>query len=91
VPAYLKAEAGVVATYESRTNARATLLPVGLGARGDQFTLIYQDTFERIVMHNEDIQTVLKAETGQLQALLNAATAPCWAPDPPSGGPCQIS
>jgi multiple sugar transport system substrate-binding protein len=54
-----------------------------LSANGDKFMLTYQDTFKRIILRNEDIQTVLNDEAGQLEDLLNAAKAGCWAPDPP--------
>ena len=90
VPAYLNAEAGVAARYTTAKNAVVALLPVGLGAKSDQFTLTYQDTFTRIILRNEDIQTVLNDEAGKLQALLTAANAPCWPPDAASSGPCQI-
>jgi len=90
VPPYLNAEAGVAAKYASDKNAVVALLPVGLGSTSDQFTLAYQDTFTRIVLRNEDIQTVLNDEAGKLQTLLNTAKAACWPPDPPSTGTCQI-
>jgi multiple sugar transport system substrate-binding protein len=90
VPAYLNAEAGVAAKYVSNRSSVVALLPVGLGARSDQFTLAYQDAFTRIVLRNEDIQTVLNDQAGKLQDLLNAAKASCWPPDPQSSGTCQI-
>ena len=89
-PGYLNAEAATAARYVSAKNAVVALLPVGLGSKSDQFTLVYQDTFTRIILRNEDIQTVLNDEAGKLQVLLNAAQAPCWPPDPPSTGTCQI-
>jgi multiple sugar transport system substrate-binding protein len=90
VPQYLSAEAGVAARYASDRSAVVALLPVGLGTTSDQFTLVYQDTFTRIVLRNEDIRTVLDDEAARLQALLDAAKAPCWPPDPASTGTCQI-
>jgi multiple sugar transport system substrate-binding protein len=63
---------------------------VGLGAQSDQFTLAYQDTFARIILRGEDIQTVLNDEASTLQTLLDAADAGCWPPDPASVGPCRI-
>jgi multiple sugar transport system substrate-binding protein len=90
VPPYLNAEAGVAAKYASTKNAVVALLPVGLGTTSDQFTLAYQDTFTRIILRNEDIQTVLNDEASKLQSLLNTAQAKCWPPDPASSGTCQI-
>jgi len=90
VPAYLNAEAAVAAKYAANKNAVVALLPVGLGATSDQFTLVYQDTFTRIILRNEDVQTVLGDEASKLQTLLDTAKARCWPPDPPSTGTCQI-
>jgi multiple sugar transport system substrate-binding protein len=90
VPPYLNAEAGVAAKYAASKNSVVSLLPVGLGSKGDQFTLVYQDTFTRIILRNEDIQAVLNDEAGKLQDLLNQAQAKCWPPDPASSGTCQI-
>ena len=90
VPQYLNAEANVAAKYASDKNAVVALLPVGLGSTSDQFTLVYQDTFTRIVLRNEDIQSVLDDEATKLQALLTTAKAPCWPPDPPSTATCHI-
>ena len=38
----------------------------------------------------EDINKVLDDEGQKLQDVLNAAGAPCWKPDPPSTGTCQV-
>ena len=77
--------------YQASPRPIQTHPPVGLGAEADKFTLAYQDTFRRIVLGNEDIPTVLDDEAGQLQGLLDAASAPCWVPDPSSGGAtCRV-
>jgi multiple sugar transport system substrate-binding protein len=80
-----------VDTYLADPRRIATRLPVGLGAKTDDFTMVYRDTFRRIVLRNEDIQTVLDDEAGQLQDVIDAARAPCWAPDPLSRGACKIT
>jgi multiple sugar transport system substrate-binding protein len=42
-------------------------------------------------MKNEDIQTVLNDQAKVIQGILTETKAPCWAPDPDSGGqPCQV-
>jgi hypothetical protein len=64
--------------------------PAGLGSSADDFTSVYQDTFARIILHGEDIPTVLNEEAGHLQKLLDGTHARCWSPDPSSRGPCQI-
>lgn len=83
-------EARAVNEQASSKKAIPSLLPVGLGSQGGAFNKIYQDTFHRIVLNNEPIQSVLNDEGNQLQAIMNAANAPCWAPDPPSKGPCHV-
>ncbi|RLC71157.1 MAG: carbohydrate ABC transporter substrate-binding protein, partial [Chloroflexi bacterium] len=49
-----------------------------------------RDAFTRIVIDGEDIETVLVEEAEKLQTLLNETGAPCWPPDPPSKGACQV-
>jgi len=66
------------------------LPPVGLGEQEGEFNQIYRNAFDRIVLDGEDIQTVLNEEADNLQALLDKIDAPCWRPDPPSIGACQI-
>jgi multiple sugar transport system substrate-binding protein len=85
------AEARVARLYQADRDGRETLLPEGLGSKADAVTAIYQKTFERIVLQNEDTVSVLNEETTELQRLLNDVKAPCWPPDPRSSGPCQIS
>ena len=71
-------------------DALPSLLPVGLGAQGGAFNKVFTDTFTRIVLNHESIPTVLADEGTKLQTVLNAAGAPCWKPDPPSSGTCQV-
>jgi multiple sugar transport system substrate-binding protein len=87
----LAAEAQVTAKLTSASGTVPAQLPVGLGAQGTPFDNVYNTTFERIVLRNENIQTVLDDEAAQLQQLLNQAGAPCWPPDKPSSGPCKIA
>jgi multiple sugar transport system substrate-binding protein len=90
VPGFLAAESKVASMYTGSKKSIVALVPVGLGTKSDQFTLAYQDTFTRIILRNEDIRTVLNSEATQLQQIINDAKAPCWPPDQPSTGPCQI-
>jgi multiple sugar transport system substrate-binding protein len=87
----LAAEAQVTAKLTSASGTVPAQLPVGLGAQGTPFDNVYNTTFERIVLRNENIQTVLEDEAAKLQQLLNQAGAPCWPPDKPSSGPCKIA
>lgn len=90
LPAGVALEAAAVEAQTNAPDALPALLPVGLGARGGDFNQIYRNAFDRVVLQNEDIATALAAEAANLQALLNDTGAPCWAPDPPSDGPCQV-
>jgi multiple sugar transport system substrate-binding protein len=83
-------EAEAVAAQSGASNALPSLLPVGLGAKGGEFNKVFIDTFQRIVLKNEDIQTVLDQEAQNLQRVLDETGAACWSPDPPSEGPCKV-
>ncbi len=88
-PGLLKIASGVKLQTRSK-DALPSLLPVGLGAQGGAFNKVFTDTFSRIVLNHESIPTVLADEGTKLQAVLNTAGAPCWKPDPPSSGTCQV-
>jgi multiple sugar transport system substrate-binding protein len=85
----LKMNAAVRRTQRAR-DAVESLLPVGLGAEGGNFSRVYTDTFVRIVVRGESIQSVLNDQARQLQDIMNKTGAPCWAPDPKSSGPCRV-
>lgn len=91
LPVGAQAEAEAIALMANSPDALPALLPVGLGDRGGEISQIYRDTFNRIVVGGEDIQAVLDEQSVLLQALLDETGAPCWAPDDPSDGPCQLA
>jgi len=90
LPEGVALEAAAVEAQANDPDAMPALIPVGVGERGNDINQIYRDAFDRVVINGEDIQTVLEAEAANLQALLDDTGAPCWAPDPPSDGPCQV-
>jgi multiple sugar transport system substrate-binding protein len=90
LPPHLKIEAEGVAKQAKSPDAKVALLPIGLGAKGGEFNKVQLDTFQRIVIKGEDIQKVLTEQAAILQAVMNDTKAPCWKPDPPSTGPCQV-
>jgi len=90
LPAGVAIEAGAVEAQAASADALPALLPVGLGDRGGEINEIYRNAFSRIVLNGEDIQTVLDQEGAALQTLLNETGAPCWPPDAPSEGACQL-
>ncbi len=82
--------AEAVETQGTADDALPALLPVGLGDRGGEINEIFRNAFTRIVQDGEDIQTVLDQEGATLQSLLDDTGAPCWPPDAPSEGACQL-
>ena len=90
LPQGVALEAAAVDATVKADDALPALIPVGLGARGGDINQIYRNAFDRVVINGEDVKTVLEAEAANLQALLEDTGAPCWAPDPPSDGACQV-
>jgi multiple sugar transport system substrate-binding protein len=86
----IKLEAEAVQKQASSKDALPSLLPIGLGAKGGDFNNVFLDTFQRIVVKNEDVQMVLDAQAKTLQGIMDETKAGCWAPDPPSDGPCKV-
>jgi multiple sugar transport system substrate-binding protein len=64
---------------------------VGLGDKGGEFNKVYMDSFQRIVLRNENIRAVLDAEAVNLRAVMSATSAPCWSPDAASEGACPVA
>jgi multiple sugar transport system substrate-binding protein len=79
-----------IAAQAAAANANPGLLPVGLGDLGGQFNKVYIDTFQRILLANQDVRAVLDEQAEVLKGILEQAGAPCWAPDEPSEGPCPV-
>jgi multiple sugar transport system substrate-binding protein len=91
MPASVKASAPAIAAMTGAPDALPALLPMGLGDKGGQFSQIYTDTFERIILGGQDVRTVLDEQAEVLRALMVEANAPCWAPDLASDGPCPVN
>ncbi len=79
LPAGVKLLASAVQAQANSKDALVSLLPMGLGAKGGEFNKVYMDTFQRIVIRNEDIKTVLAAQATALKAIMEETKAPCWA------------
>jgi len=90
LPEGVALEASAVETQANSPDAIPSLLPIGIGERGNEINQIYRNAFDRVVINGEDVTTVLEEEGGNLQALLTDTGAACWAPDPVSDGPCQV-
>jgi multiple sugar transport system substrate-binding protein len=90
LPQGLRAQSNAVKIMQASPKALPALLPIGLGAEGGNFSTIYRNTFTRTVTRNENIRSVLDDEGAKLQAIMTKTGAPCWRPDPPSRGACQV-
>jgi multiple sugar transport system substrate-binding protein len=90
MPPSAKALGGAITTMTSADDALPALLPVGLGELGGQFNQVYIDTFQRIVLGNQDVHQVLDDEANVLRDIMVKANAPCWLPDTASDGPCPV-
>jgi multiple sugar transport system substrate-binding protein len=86
----LRLESNAIKLQQTAKDALPSLLPVGLGDSGGDFDKAYSDTFMRIVVNHEDPSPVVNNEAATIQQIINQAGAHCWAPDPPSSGPCQV-
>src|SRR5256885_93265 len=86
----LKLDADAVAKQSSAKDAKVVPLPVGLGGQGGNFNTAILNTFQRIVVKGEDIQTVLNEQAAIINKVMTDANAKCWGPDGTSSGPCQV-
>jgi multiple sugar transport system substrate-binding protein len=85
----LQAEQDAVAAMTARDDALPSLLPVGIGDQGEAYNQVFRDAFQQIILDGGDPAEVLQALLPDLQAVFETSGAACWAPDPPSDGPCQ--
>jgi len=86
----VKLAATAIARTENAKDAVAALLPIGLGTHGGEFDKVMLDTFQLIVLRGGAPHDALAREAPILQKILTDSGAPCWAPDPPSTGACQV-
>ena len=86
----VKLEADAIQMQSSGSGGITTLLPVGLGSKNGDYSKVYFDSFQRIVVKNESVQTVLEDEAKIMQGIFNDTKAPCWAPDPTGTGVCTL-
>jgi multiple sugar transport system substrate-binding protein len=86
----LKIAAAAIEKTQSAKDALPALLPIGLGQRGGEFDKVFMDAFQFILLRGQKPRAVLDREAETLNRLMNKAGAPCWQPDPPSIGACQV-
>jgi hypothetical protein len=86
----VKLAAAAIAKMQSAKDALPALLPIGLGQRGGEFDKVFMDTFQLIVLRGQKPRAVLDHEAETLNRLMTETGAPCWQPDPPSTGACQV-
>ena len=86
----LKLAAAAIEKMQSAKDALPALPPIGLGQRDGEFDRVFMDTFRLIVLRGEKPRAVLDREAETLNRLMTEIGAPCWQPDPPSSGACQV-
>jgi multiple sugar transport system substrate-binding protein len=86
----LKMSAAAIEKMQSAKDALPALLPIGLGQRGGEFDKVFMDTFQFVVLRDQNPRAVLAREAETLNRLMTETGAPCWQPDPPSNGACQV-
>jgi len=86
----LKMAAAAIAKMQSPKDALPALPPIGLGHHGREFDKVFMDTFQLVVLRGQKPRAVLDREAETLNRLMTDTGAPCWQPDPPSIGACQV-
>jgi multiple sugar transport system substrate-binding protein len=86
----LKLAVGAIAATSGAKDALPSLLPVGLGQKGGEFDKVFMDTFQLVVLRGQKPHAVLDRQSEELRKIMADTGAPCWTPDPPSQGACQV-
>ena len=86
----LKLAAAAIEKMQSAKDALPALPPIGLGRRDGEFDRVFMDAFRLIVLRGEKPRGALNREAETLNRLMTETGAPCWQPDPPSSGACQV-
>jgi multiple sugar transport system substrate-binding protein len=86
----VKLAAAAIAKMQSAQDALPALPPIGLGQRGGEFDKVFMDTFQLVVLRGQNPRAALDREADTLNRLMTETGAPCWQPDPPSTGACQV-
>jgi multiple sugar transport system substrate-binding protein len=86
----LQMSAAAIEKMQSAKDALPALLPIGLGERSGEFDKVFMNTFRLIVLRGQKPRAVLDREAETLNRLMKETGAPCWQPDPPSSGACQV-
>lgn len=90
LPPAVLLEAGAVSAQQDSKQTIVSLPPVGLGKRDGEMSKVFRDSFTAIVLDRADIRTTLSAQAKNMQAILDEAKVPCWAPDPVAGPKCTV-
>jgi len=86
----LKISFGAIAAMQSAKDALIAVPPSGLGQRDPEFDRVFLETFQLIVLRGQAPRQVLDRQAEALKRVMTETGAPCWQPDPPSVGACQV-
>ena len=75
---------------QSAKDALTAVPPSGLGQRDAEFDRVFLETFQLIVLRGQPPRQVLDRQAEALKRVMTETGAPCWQPDPPSTGACQV-
>jgi multiple sugar transport system substrate-binding protein len=90
IPNYLKGLNAAVDKQASSGHPVPTLMPIGIGERGNDYNNLFLLTFSEIVLEGKDMASVLNENAAELQAIIDGANAKCWLPDVSDARPCKI-
>ena len=90
LPLYLRELSAAVGRQAASRDSVPTLVPIGLGERGDDYNSLFMLTFSQIVLEGKDMSAVLNTNAALLQKLIDEENAKCWLPDVSEERPCKI-
>ena len=82
--------AAAIEKMQSAKDALPALVPIGLGQRAGEFDKVFMDTFQLVVLRDQNPRAVLDREAEILNRLMTETGVPCWQPDPASTGACRV-
>ncbi len=86
----LKISFEAITAMQSAKDALTVVPPSGLGQRDPEFDRVFLETFQLIVLRGQPPRQVLDRQAEALKRVMAETGAPCWQPDPPSTGTCQV-
>lgn len=90
IPQYLRELGAAVKEQADSPASIPTLLPIGLGERGNDYNRLFMLAFSGIVLEGADMQKTLDSNAAELQRIVIEKNAKCWLPDVSDERPCRL-